>query len=108
MAANSETYTLLASARVVGNSTTPPNGFIQGEGFTSITRTAAGIYNVQVSPDFTLQEMDLVATLQSAAGGQIGVSKIAAGHYQVNTFAADGTAADKDFSLKLFRYRVGG
>jgi hypothetical protein len=108
MAANSEIYTLLASARVVGNATTPPNGFIQGEGITSITRTGAGVYNVQVAPDFSLQEMDVVAQLQGAAAGMASVAKIGAGHYQVSTFDGAGAAADRDFSLKIFRYRVGG
>jgi len=108
MAADNAQALIAGFARVVGNATTPPNGFIEGNLITSITETAAGVYNVQLASDISLQEFDLTVQLQGAASGMATVSKIGSAHFQVNTYSGANAAADRDFTLTIARKRVGG
>jgi hypothetical protein len=69
----------------------------KARGASAATRTAAGVYDVTFSTD--VSACLPTGTVGGTTGGQLSVTQPSASVVHVTTFAADGTAADKPFSL---------
>lgn len=108
MAADNTQNLISGVARVVGNSVTPPNGFIQGNLIASMNHAGAGLYDFTLNSDISLQEYDLRVQLQGTTSGMAKAARTGSGVIRVSTFSGANAAADADFTLTIAFIRVGG